>query len=1360
MEGPCFAMYFHTALVLAFLHAVSCQETLFGVVSLSFSPFTSVSLNQNGGSVNVSLLLYDSATNMQSINSTATIDEDVIVMCSIITPYEDGDSRVVFMDDVIPAFAESGLIDFSIVEQGRVVEVQCRGETSPDNTGTTSYFSFDTSAGPTGFLVVKKSPVVSFCESIILVPISTDITSSTVQVELSEPVVDYRVTVSCDIIGVVDANNSLLLDFQDTTVEPGGRTDIIISYDIRELGDIVQVACYGASEEGSQYLQNTSQGEAAIFQSETSSVTLIPSVTSTSDPRISVFLVLGAVLTPGEGSITYACYVDPVMTYEQGLEISSNPTCMTPDDVFERPTPPPTLTTITPAPEVTTDNTTDAITTPTTPAAPTTPAPTTPNPTTPTQPPTPTTPAPSSSSNETTTPWRLVESEIAFEEGDIFKELTLNLDPATPTFDGAILVSCCAPQDINSNTKYINTSTALVFYANVQEPRAINFTLATELADRFSESALPNPAYVDLSPCPCDLTSGHCDAECCCDEDCDAADTLVFMCSEETEESQVTIYDCNSTDLYKADYSPLLCVQTSNTPYLGLYHSTVSAIRDITTFNAAKASSLTSRDTSYQDSGLRSLEYQSPDNSQYSNGDPVELLYDEEMRGFLALPQMTLSGECLWTSPVKFQEDLTTRCTLMPDQRLCQQFSPFSALVFLRSSTESYPPCPKEPKVASQYGQATEAPADVEYYCLEDISDYLSEEAVDQDLFGQYESSLFAEYQNDTSEEKIPKRCAWDDGYTQPPIPSYDNETKLCYSSVVSASYEMFWRGGEILRIKGQVILGAVPLIQDLSIGILEEEEFVSPPPTTEAPLTTQPTTELMTDDMNSVTIITDVTEVFETAFTDLTGATDNMTMFMFEEEANTTTTPQSTVTMLQGTTSSTTQSVLTPPSTTPAVTTSVSVTSPAITDAPSNITANSTMGVDNINATTDMTTESPVTTASPSNPVNTTPLNITLRFSTTFTYLPETIVDPLTGQDVDPPEAFERSGNPGYIIGKPLLTGLMVQTPLVLPTDPGPPINCTEFPTSPGCIEIPENETVYVFDSVDTSPSNQLQVFSPGDGSLCAHSSTSTLTFGEDTMSGCILRMGQSELQNCSVLAAYMEDQLRALVPADQIGKRGNSSVLVEEDWALVFNPDDHPFDPPTTMSPTTEAPLETTADPFTTLFPEQRYVDPEPPIQPVEQLTSRCSGIPTSVNLEVLIAEAGVYSGVTQYEVLAARIQYSTSMMTLTCSGSLGASCYLEDQPVVSDPAGNGTIVQSFPVYSTVTYTTVPAVEPEPVILYFKDYDPDLCRQDACLSELFYPISKGFDGDTYQYSIAISLVIVVITVAYFIVTSPWAHL
>ncbi|XP_041455562.1 mucin-17-like isoform X1 [Lytechinus variegatus] len=1372
-----FAMYCYALVVLSFLHIVACQETLFGVVSLSLSPFTSVSVNQDGGYVNVSLLLYDSATNTPSINSSVFIDEDVVVRCSVITPYENGDSRVMFTESVIPSFAESGSIDFSIVDQGRTVEVQCSGETSPDNTGTTSYFSFDTSAGPTGFLVVKKSPVVSFCESIILVPISSGITSSTVQVELSEPVIDYRVTVSCNIIGVIDANgssidsanNSLVLDFQDATVEPGSRTDIIIRYNIQRRGDIVQVACSAASEEGTQYLQDTSQGEAAIFQQETSSVTLVPSVSSIDDPRITVFLVLGAVLTPGEGIITYACYVDPVMSYEQGLELAANPTCETPDDVFQRPTPAPVVTTVTAAMTATTDNSTANVTTPTTPAVQTTPS--TAAPTTPTPAPATSTPAPTRRTNETTTPWRLEKSEVAFQEGDIFKELTLNLESSTPTFNGAILVSCCAPQDINSNAKYINTSTAMVFFANVQEPRAVNFTTGTDQADRFSETAFPNPAYVDLSPCPCDLTSGHCDGDCCCDQDCNEADILVFTCYEEIEEYPVTIYDCNSTDLYREDWSPLLCVQTSNSPYLGLYHSTVTAIRDIATFNAAKASSLNSRDTSYQDSGLRSLEYQSVDNSKYNNGDPVELLYNEEVRGFLALPQMTLDGECLWTSPVKFQEDLTTRCTLMPDQRLCQQFSPFSALMFLRSSTESYPPCPKEPKVAGRFGQATEAPADIEYYCLEDISDYLSEQSVDQNLFDLYESSLFAEHQNDTSEAKIPKRCLWDDGYTQPPVPSYNNDTKLCSNSVVSASYEMFWRGGEIVRIEGQVILGTVPLIQDLSIGIEEEEEFVSPPPSTIQPTEEPLLTSIMgTEELNSVTIITDVTEVFETAITELTDGTDNMTIFMLEEEDNVTTAQPSTITTppamtLQVTTSSTTQPALTPP-TTPSVTTPQSVTTPGavttpvISVTPSNVTDNTTMGVDNVNVTTDMTTEVPGTTPLPPDPVNTMPLNITLRFSTTFTYLPETLVDPLTGQNVEPPEAFERSGNPGYIIGKPLLTGVMLQTPLVLPTDPGPPVNCTEFPTNPSCIEVPENETVYVFDSVDTSPSNQLQVFTPGDGSLCALSSTSTLTFGEDLVSGCILRMGQSELQNCSILAAYMEEQLRALVPADRIGKRGNSSVLVEDDWAEIFNPDDHPFDPPTTVPPTTEAPLETTPDPLTTRFPGQRYVDPEPPIDALEQLTSRCSGIPTSMNLEVLIAEAGVYSGVPQYEVLAARVQYSTSTVTLTCSGSLGASCILEGRPVVSDPAGNGTIVQSFPVYSTVTYTTVPALEPEPVILYYKDYDPDLCKQDGCLAELFYPLTEGFDGDTYQYSIAVSLVLVIITTAYFIVTSPWAHL
>ncbi|XP_071489486.1 uncharacterized protein [Diadema antillarum] len=1328
----------------------------YGVVSLRPSPYedaplTSVTLNEDEGTLNVSLLLYDSATGSPSVNGTEFIDEDVIISCNITTLYTPGDTIVSLTDILITASDVSGLVPFSVEEQGRPVEVQCRGETSPDSTGTTAYFNFETSGGPTGNVAVKKSPVVSFCEPVITVPNSPTITTADVQVELSELVVDFPVNISCAVTGVIDANGnsvssdgntSLILQFRNVTVQPGDSTEVYVPYTIERRGTIVQVSCYAASENGTQFLSSTSTGtsSSAVFSLDEGTVSLLPSVSDIKTTRISAFLVLGDRLTANEGTITYSCYVDQATSYEQGLRIAQNPACVTPDDVFIRPTPGPTTTGANP--NATTANATTAnLTTPTAAATTTTPQPVT------------TVPAPSTQgttrrpTNDTSTPWILLQSEIVFEEGDIFKELVLTLHPATPTFAGAIVVTCCAPEDINTNRKYINTSDALVFYADVDGQRPINWTLASGPSSRTDETPLPNPAYVDLSPCPCDLTAGHCDVECCCDEDCNAADILVFSCADEVEEILTTIHDCNSTDLYKADWSPLLCVQTSNSPYLGMYQGTVPAQRDLSAFNQLKTASLTGRDTSYQDSGSRTLDYTSPDGSAYSNGDPVELLYGSGSRGFLALPQMVLSGECLWTSPVQFQEDLVTRCVLPPNQVLCQEFSPLSALLFLRSSTESYPPCPNQPLVVSQYGQASTAPTDIQYYCVEDVSEYQLQVTSEEDLFGLYQSSLFADTENGSlSESVVPQRCLWDDGFSQPPAPVFDNFTNLCLNSVVSVSYEMFWRGGEITWILGTVIMGSMPLIPDDSIIEEEAEEFVPPPVTVPVPASTAaPTTEsdLSTDIIEGITFITEVEEILETAVTDVAiNADQNST------DANVTTPAASTTSPPTTPVATTFTPFLSTPPPTVVTTDGMTTTNLTTTNTDNNTQA------DNFTTdampTTDMTTSAPITQSL------STPLNFTVRYATKFTYLPAPNIT-LSGVLVEPEEQYQRSGNPGYVIGKRVLSGEAVLVPLVLPTTPGTAVNCTEFPSAPSCVEIPLNETVFVFDSVDDSDSSQLKVFTPGDGSLCSLSSTTTLTFGQDTVSGCILRMGQSELENCTLLAAYMEAELKRLVPSNRIGKRGDSSTTVEEDWVEIFHPDTHPFDLPTDEPPTT-SPLgeETTANSQTTEFPGQRYVDPEPPVNAQDQLSNVCRDVPTAVNLEVLITEAGMYSGVPQYEILSARVTYTTSTIQLTCSGALGASCIFA-QP---GPSENGTMVQSFPVYSTVTFTTVPAVEPTPVILYYKDYDPDLCQQDACLSELFYPLTASFEGDPFQYSLAVAMVLVIITTAYFLVTWPCAHL
>lgn len=42
--------------------------------------------------------------------------------------------------------------------------------------------------------------------------------------------------------------------------------------------------------------------------------------------------------------------------------------------------------------------------------------------------------------------------------------------------------------------------------------------------------------FKDIGKCNCDLTLGHCDINCCCDNDCSQADLDVFTCSQNTNE--------------------------------------------------------------------------------------------------------------------------------------------------------------------------------------------------------------------------------------------------------------------------------------------------------------------------------------------------------------------------------------------------------------------------------------------------------------------------------------------------------------------------------------------------------------------------------------------------------------------------------------------------------------------------------------------------------------------------------------------------------------------------------------------------------------------------------------------------------
>ena len=320
-------------------------------------------------------------------------------------------------------------------------------------------------------------------------------------------------------------------------------------------------------------------------------------------------------------------------------------------------------------------------------------------------------------------------------------------------------------------------------------------------------------------------------------------------------------------------------------------------------------------------------------------------------------------------------------------------------------------------------------------------------------------------------------RCSWDDGYSRPPIPTYDNTTELCQNAVLDVDYQLYWRGGEIISVEATLLLGAIGLQQDAQEQTEEETDtnFISPPPITAPPTTGQLLTSIIFE--NETEIITNFTDVFEnftfTLGTEGTPGTES-----------TVTMGPTTVTVAKTTANPTTTPV--PPTTTPVPPTTKVPTTQSI---PTTIAENPERG-DNpdlpvLPATTPTRVETTMASSTPAqtqqskgvqSQTDTYPSMFIQYFSAKFVHLPETTSDPNTGQVTSPGEQSKRSGNPGYIIGSRVLTGVAVYDYL-------PDYDCPENSTDySDCILAASNTGINgTFVVVEDVEDNRLKVWAPG---------------------------------------------------------------------------------------------------------------------------------------------------------------------------------------------------------------------------------------------------------------------------------------
>ncbi|KAJ6656700.1 hypothetical protein lerEdw1_003587 [Lerista edwardsae] len=302
-----------------------------------------------------------------------------------------------------------------------------------------------------------------------------------------------------------------------------------------------------------------------------------------------------------------------------------------------------------------------------------------------------------------------------------------------------------------------------------------------------------------------------------------------------------------------------------------------------------------------------------------------------------------------------------------------------------------------------------------------------------------------------------------------------------------------------------------------------------------------------------------------------------------------------------------------------------------------------------------------------------------------------------VTFASVNSTSAEERSGNPGYQVGKPIRAANLNASDSVTTLKLWKPVFSVKiYKTAREKLEQSE---------VRISRAKCL-CFPDGRG-LCTSGSLVPLLFGLDSSSGCLLEVDPKE--NCNQLRENVTGRLNSLVQADFVGKRGNSNSSKPDDWVEILRLD--------ALDATTNG--------------------------SVENSEGTCLDIPAHLNIRIITADVGAIEGVPQQEILGVQVSFSTVTWQVQC----GIVC--EDN------------TRSLPISAAVQFIKIPAQPPVPLTRFQIDYtEYDCKRNDVCWPELFYPMTRDYTGEPYSHALAKGLVLAFLGIVAFMLSDPWSRI
>ncbi|XP_064612358.1 uncharacterized protein LOC135476300 [Liolophura sinensis] len=753
--------------------------------------------------------VYIEAFNDTNPSQSVPITHDVAVNCEPVF-ITDGYSSATFQSVTLGSSTNYSNVIANNFVVGRGINVRCYGESQvPPPVGNTNapQFTKDTSWSNTVLFQVKPSPTVNFCQSVSIVPNQYQLNASNFELEFSDPVEGgiNNLNVRCSVMSVQSLPGApdLAISINTTGAYPKYQLPrnesfvlLIVPYTIQTKGSAVRVQCSAESITGNQYQFSTSEGSSSQFEMETGSVHLYPEfpefIQSTS-PTIKTVISLDSPVSSNDQMVTFLCQASVENNTQDAVSKAETPDCSFTTDTA--------ITTTTAAPTV----------------------------------------------NATVDPrlnlslWEVIPSRVEITAGRIYRglEILRTVDVTDPELE-LVLVTCCAPSNINNSPKYQNASVALLTSVYLQ-PSTTNWTLANDASKAYVERIIPNPAYVEVAPCACDVTKGACNVECCCDQDCSTDEKTTFTSCIPGLIGGMPKPDpahlCNSTQNNKVDWFPLMCVEFQNSAALGTFYSNQAVARTVQSFYEM----LFSVDTgyNYRESDWRNAPETNVGTAGYKHGQrlrtaqPTAIGGLSSRSGVLALPQRTIGGQCLRTAPVRFLTDLESDCTYTMTPELCGVDSVLSARMYAEPSGLTSPPCLRTYQVLSVEDSSGKAVSEAaaSYFCSPDNTGFLNTPDTMRTELNQYTTSLFDydmppencqdTFGNDicadpenitiTPKQELPK-CSFDDGYTPAPLPVYNSTTKVCHNAVLSVKYNFTWSGQRIVFLNTTVILGDVPM--------------------------------------------------------------------------------------------------------------------------------------------------------------------------------------------------------------------------------------------------------------------------------------------------------------------------------------------------------------------------------------------------------------------------------------------------------------------------------------------------------------------------------------------------------------------